>query len=115
MVRLGAIPRPDVPEYTTLMPHGVCHAPEDPYLGTKPADYDLTEVLLADPGLLEDHVWRLFTVPAAARMLHDHDRNAAEWVADNGRRWQTWTDALPDAQRVQRTLDDNARSQTRNC
>jgi hypothetical protein len=94
LVRLGAIPRPDLPEYTTLMPHGVWHALEDPYRGEKPADHDLTAVLLADPGLLEDEVWRLFTVPDAARLLHDHDRQATAWTEHDGGRWQTWTDGL---------------------
>jgi uncharacterized protein DUF6493 len=94
LVRLGAIARPDVPEYTTLMPQGVWHTPEVPDGDTRPADYDLTAVLLADPGLLEEEVWRLFTVPDAAKALHDHDGRAGNWAELNGRRWQTWADGL---------------------
>jgi uncharacterized protein DUF6493 len=72
LVRLGAIPRPDVPEYTTLMPG---------YLPGRRRDEDgrwqarpPAEALLADPGLLEDEIWRLFTVPDAGLELERTDR-----------------------------------------
>jgi hypothetical protein len=73
LVRAGAIERPDVPEYTIQMPLFLNSGAG----GQGPGP--LGE-LLADPGLLEDEVWRLFTVPGAATWLD-------QW--NNG-----WSDAL---------------------
>jgi hypothetical protein len=67
LVRLGAIGRPDVPEYTTKMPGGLSPGMWGSPLGG----------LLADPGLLDDEVWRLFTVPGAARELLEP---AGQWA-----------------------------------
>ena len=87
LVRLGTIPKPEVPEYTTLMPRAL--AGPDPYLPSprtarrkvrRDPVTTIVEALLADPGLLEDEVWRLFTVPDAGKAL-----------ADMG---QTWVEAL---------------------
>lgn len=58
LVRLGVIPRPTVAAYTTLMPWALTR------LGG--ISRTLADELLADPGLLDDEVWRLFTVPDAA-------------------------------------------------
>jgi Family of unknown function (DUF6493) len=58
LVRLGVIARPTVAAYTRLMPWAL----------TRPGGMarNLADELLADPGLLDDEVWRLFTVPDAA-------------------------------------------------
>ena len=62
LVRLGAIPRPDVPDYATLMPDSLRWTAHD---GNGQDRRTPAQALLADPGLLEDEVWRLFTVPEA--------------------------------------------------
>jgi hypothetical protein len=64
LVRLGAIDRPTVAAYTTLMPWAL----------TRPGGIarTLADELLADPGLLDDEIWRLFTVPDAAVELQCH-------------------------------------------
>jgi hypothetical protein len=80
LVRLGAIDRPDVPEYTTLMPRALM-----PAGGYGPRS--LLEGLFADPGLLDDEVWRLFSVPGAARHLDWEDdqwSRALAAVAERG-------------------------------
>ena len=86
LVRLGAIDRPDVPEYTTNMPgalrfserrYGVWH--------DRPEIVDPLDALLADPGLLEDEVWRLFTVPGAAAWLDDSWADALVTLSERGR------------------------------
>ena len=78
LVRIGAIARPSVAEYTTLMPHalerGGFPTPE--------------RALLADPGLLDDEVWRLFTVPDAGVALETADYRGPENTD------QTWSQAL---------------------
>ena len=93
LVRLGAIARPAVPEYTTLLPWGVrCgsfNADGTPAPMLTPA-----QALLADPGLLEDEVWRLFTVPDAGLVLEQADRRAdrigdTDWMPE-----QTWSEGL---------------------
>lgn len=64
LVRLGVIERPATPGYTILLAGALCQRMDaGPGRGllTTPADE-----LLADPGLLDDEVWRLFTVPDAA-------------------------------------------------
>jgi uncharacterized protein DUF6493 len=65
LVRLGVIDRPGVPAYTTLMPGALCRPVRTGQhrVGLAPTP---AQALLADPGLLEDEVWRLFTVPDAA-------------------------------------------------
>jgi hypothetical protein len=69
LVRLGAIDRPGIPEYTTGLVSGCLHE----YLVEVPDGWQVTvtvtEALLADPGLLDEEVWRLFTVPDAGRVL----------------------------------------------
>jgi hypothetical protein len=70
LVRLGAIERPDVPQYTTKMPGALCKRVP---AGDRMRDWHMVvhvqNALLADPGLLDDEVWRLFTVPDAAAEL----------------------------------------------
>ena len=93
LVRLGAIQRPAIAEYTTLMPSGLRR--EDPdYTGYRESSPGPADLLLADPGLLEDEVWRLFTVPEAGTALEKEDR----WIAmpdDNGvASTATWSRAL---------------------
>ncbi len=70
LVRLGAIERPDVPQYTTKMPRALC---ERVLAGNRTRDCHVVvhpqNALLADPGLLDDEIWRLFTVPDAAAEL----------------------------------------------
>jgi len=94
LVRLGAIARPGVPEYTTLMPSIALRCPRNPD-GTRGPAPTPAQALLADPGLLEDEVWRLFTVPDAALVLHQADRRA-DWMQAAG--WwapgQTWSEGL---------------------
>jgi hypothetical protein len=62
LVRLGVIDRPGVPEYTLQMPQALTVAG-----GYGPRS--VLEGLLADPGLLDDEVWRLFEVPGAGQWL----------------------------------------------
>jgi hypothetical protein len=73
LVRLGAIARPAVAQYTTRMPTSLYHEhwevpPWQPSPRRGPLYLPL-EGLLADPGLLDDEVWRLFEVPGAAPEL----------------------------------------------
>src|SRR6201995_4374812 len=74
LVRLGAIARPAVAQYTTRMPASLYHEgwmngrPGQPGARVGPLSRPL-DGLLADPGLLDDEVWRLFEVPGAAREL----------------------------------------------
>jgi Family of unknown function (DUF6493) len=79
LVRLGAIARPAIPQYTTRMPISLYHegwvsAGQPPGIVWRPDArpgllYHPFDGLLADPGLLDDEVWRLFEVPGAAREL----------------------------------------------
>jgi hypothetical protein len=93
LVRLGAIARPDLPEYTTLMPGGVFLATQPPGRRGGPAPTP-AEVLLGDPGLLDDEVWRLFTVPDAGLTLEQADRTA-NWMQDiDHAPRQTWSESL---------------------
>jgi hypothetical protein len=73
LVRSGAIARPDIPQYTTMMPHALYRRtwglPGEPVRVVRtPLD-----ALRADPGLLEEEVWRLFTMPDAAFELAKGD------------------------------------------
>lgn len=93
LVQLGAITRPSVPEYTTLLPGGLLHRAvgRGHVQGPLPSP---AQALLADPGLLEEEVWRLFTVPDAGLVLEQADRRA-DWM--RGREWvpeQTWSQSL---------------------
>jgi hypothetical protein len=98
LVRLGAISRPDAPEYTTLMPSGAQWDTDSDDKGRVHQRWPPptpAQALLADPGLLEDEVWRLFTVPDAGKALADQDR-VGEWSEVSG--WtkpkQTWAQGL---------------------
>jgi hypothetical protein len=78
LVRLGAIRRPDVPQYTTAMVRSLYaaqYSPGDVKILRHPLDS-----LLADPGLLEDEVWRLFEVPDAANLFGARFRRRYENV-----------------------------------
>jgi Family of unknown function (DUF6493) len=71
LVRLGVIARPAIAQYTTRMPVSLYR--EQVIAGQPVAQRALLhhplDGLLADPGLLDDEVWRLFEVPGAAREL----------------------------------------------
>jgi hypothetical protein len=79
LVRLGVIARPSVAEYTTLMPFA---------LELSGAFLTLQQALLADPGLFDDEVWRLFTVPDAGGQLETADYRGPESTGE------TWSQAL---------------------
>jgi hypothetical protein len=64
LVRLGVIDRPGIPEYTTLLPQWLC---DWPFGGPTVLD-----ALRADPSLLDDEVWRIFTVPGTEPRLRRH-------------------------------------------
>jgi hypothetical protein len=68
LVRIGAIARPDVPGYTTTfgwnLLGGSTWSSPNAWAGSARAVHD---ALLADKGLLDDEVWRLFTVPSRRR------------------------------------------------
>lgn len=72
LVRLGAITRPAIPQYTTRMPVSLYREgwanPGQPD-GRRVLLHHPLDGLLADPGLLDVEVWRLFEVPGAAREL----------------------------------------------
>jgi hypothetical protein len=79
LVRLGAIARPAIAQYTTRMPISLYHegwvsAGQPPSIVWQPDArpgllYHPLDGLLADPGLLDDEVWRLFEVPGATQAL----------------------------------------------
>ena len=95
LVRLGVIPPPAIEEYTTLMPSGLRSA--DPgYTGCRESSIGLADLLLADPGLLEDEVWRLFTVPEAGVALEKEDRWSATPDDSEAADTATWSQALTD-------------------
>lgn len=59
LVRLGVIEPPDIPEYTIrMLTTGITFHGQS-----------LLDALRADPGLLDDEIWRLFTVPGASAVL----------------------------------------------
>lgn len=72
LVRLGAIDRPEVPQYTTSLPLQMWHIDSGP-TGSGRLAMTVADALLADPGLLDEEVWRLFTVPDAGRELQRLD------------------------------------------
>ncbi len=90
LVRLGVIPRPDVPEYTTLMPGSACRRKRG--ANGQRTSQSPAEALLADPGLLDDEVWRLFTVPDAAYELER--AGSFTWANGNRVRGQTWAEGI---------------------
>jgi hypothetical protein len=85
LVKLGAIDRPDVPQYTTKMPAAL--RPRRGFRGDmpdRPAILPLLDALLADPDLLKDEVWRLFTVPDAAAWLDGSWEDALMTLSERG-------------------------------
>lgn len=75
LVRLGAVARPDVAEYTVKMPGRLWHVSWDHEDESLRMAMTPAQALLADPELLEDEVWRLFTVPDVGRELERLDRD----------------------------------------
>ncbi len=91
LVRLGVIPPPTVAEYTTGMPAGLKMADQDDHGGMTGPEPEAA--LLADPSLLEDEVWRLFTVADAGFALEREDRRPSWWDGEAAQS-QTWAQAL---------------------
>lgn len=91
LVRLGAIDRPDVPQYITSLPRslwrGAWRHPGGWRMAMTPAD-----ALLADPGLLDEEVWRLFTTPDAGRELQRLDTDGI--FGGSRTATATWSDSL---------------------
>lgn len=73
LVRSGLIEKPDRPQYTTAMVAGI-YAWEPGHKGV------VLRALCADPGLLDDEVWRLFNTPEAGAEL-DGDTGWGEALA----------------------------------
>lgn len=65
LIRGGHVPKPDMPEYITFLPHALG--------GTFGDDPPLHQALLDDPALLDDEIFKLFTVEGAARSLSTVD------------------------------------------
>ena len=65
LIRTGEIPKPDLPEYITRIPAALG--------GIFANDPTIRDGLLADAGLLEDEVFRLFSVEGAAAAMHTVD------------------------------------------
>lgn len=99
LVRLGAIHRPDAEEYGVKMIKALAQMPSAIRLDNNVSPKEeaeafgtggdrLARVLLDDPGLLEDEVWRLFTIPAAGKEM--------EWKTYYGflPLGEQWADAL---------------------
>jgi hypothetical protein len=78
LVRLGAIGRPNVPEYASLMVSSIFNTHGEPLP---------LIALLSDPGLLDDEVWRLFTEPSVAEVyaLDENWADALTVLAARGR------------------------------
>jgi hypothetical protein len=91
LVRLGAIARPDVPEYATLMP---THVREDAQDQDGKDWQTPAQALLADPGLLKDEFWRLFTVPEVGMVLDQEDRRIRWWQEIEHTHLQTWSEGV---------------------
>jgi hypothetical protein len=83
LARLGVIDRPDVPGYATRFPVAIGKR-EWPPSGERRWVVTPHDGLLADPGLLEDEVWRLFTVPDAAWRLDEDWAEALARLAAEG-------------------------------
>jgi hypothetical protein len=77
LIRAGLVPKPDIPEYTTLMPQGLAHRMMlgPPY---EAPDTTLEKELLEDRDLLDDEVFRLFRVEGAGRNLYWAD----SWIGE---------------------------------
>jgi hypothetical protein len=83
LVRLGVIDRPVVPGYATKFPSAIGE-PTWAYGGERRWVVNPYDGLLADPGLLEDEVWRLLTVPDAAWRLDEDWAEALARLAAEG-------------------------------
>jgi hypothetical protein len=90
LVRLGAIARPAHPAYTTLMPRAL-HRSTDIGGHRRRLVATPAQELLADPGLLDDEVWRLFTVPDAAWAV---ERMEQWWPGDEPLPGESWAESL---------------------
>ena len=76
LVALGAIERPAIPEYTTRMLVALRRFALN---GPTMSHVDPLRELLADPGLLEDEVWRLFTTPGVTSGLEPGSARRPGW------------------------------------
>jgi len=91
LVTLGAIERPVIPEYTTRMVVALRRYAWDEEGGRTFTHLKPADGLLADPGLLEDEVWRLFTTPGVTRGLRPGSPRYPGWedalaaLAEQGR------------------------------
>ncbi len=91
MVRAGLVPKPNLPAYTTMMPHALVTP-------SVQMGWSVETQLVNDPGLLEDEVFRLFRVEGAAAALHGADGwldrpqrfEAGKYVKLPRRREETW-------------------------
>jgi hypothetical protein len=96
LVRQGVIGRPAVDEYTRAMISSV-HSLSPPYVFRSPLG-----MLLGDPGLLEDEIWRVFEVPDAGRWMEQPRGSwskafcelAARGLLDRGRLLDACLDAF---------------------
>lgn len=61
LIRAGHVPKPDIPQYITFLPHALG--------GTFGNDPPLHQAFLDDPALLDDEIFRLFTVEGAGPSL----------------------------------------------
>jgi hypothetical protein len=61
LIRGGHVPKPDMSEYITFLPHALG--------GTFGNDPPLYQALMDDPALMDDEIFRLFTVEGAGRSL----------------------------------------------
>jgi hypothetical protein len=93
LVRLGAIGRPDVPQYAVKMPMSLWHVSWHHQTESLRLDMTPAQALLADPELLEDEVWRLFTVPDVGRELERMDRDRV-LTSDGVEMTGVWADSL---------------------
>jgi hypothetical protein len=110
LVRLGAIERPDVPEYGARMVQALTRDPplspplEPGQSRFEPPGYDgprrkmvgtggvlLARAILDNPGLLQHEIWRLFTDPGVGQEMEDR-RQVTSW--DQLVVGEQWTDAL---------------------
>jgi hypothetical protein len=66
LVRSGLIEKPNRPEYTTAMVAGI-------YAWASGYEQSVLTALRADPGLLDDEMWRLFSVPETGAELNHRD------------------------------------------
>jgi Family of unknown function (DUF6493) len=91
LVTLGAIERPVIPEYTTRMVVALRRYAWDGEGNRTFTHLNPADGLLADPGLLEDEVWRLFTTPGVTRGLRPGSPRYPGWedalaaLAEQGR------------------------------